>query len=149
MEAHGAQPVEQCPRILQHDARLPPLGDELRDELAHALVAPVKDLGVVPVAVALARAHVLQVADEARAVRAGLTRGDERLVHVQGAGERGPDATEVDARVERRRRLPHHRAHRLLVAREVGDAVDDLGQVWVHAPNSTWLPPSGPQPRRV
>jgi hypothetical protein len=49
--AHLAQSVEQRARVLEHDPRLEPLVEELRDELAHAFVTPQEHPRVVVVTV--------------------------------------------------------------------------------------------------
>ena len=66
----------------------------------------------------------------------------QRLMHVKGAGEPGPNARKVDAagRVLRNTRLPQRLADRLFAARKVGNTVDGLGQVgrhdWKSSPNA-------------
>ena len=50
VQAHLAQAVEQAAGVFEHDPRLLPFVDELRDEFAHPLVAPVEDGGIVVVA---------------------------------------------------------------------------------------------------
>ena len=70
------------------------LAHELGNELAHALVAPDEDRGVVVVADALVLHHVLEVADDGRGVQVMPAGGDQRLVHVQGDGTGGTHSTE-------------------------------------------------------
>ncbi len=98
-----------------------------------------EDPGVVVVAVVGILQHVLQVADDARGVQVRPARRDEGLVHVQGAGEARADAAEVDAAGEMLRQgwPPHHRAHGVFVAREVGHTVDRLGPGIIHGEDCT------------
>ena len=49
-EPHLAQPMQQSSRILQHHPRSLAFLDQFGDELAHALVAPMKNWRVVVVA---------------------------------------------------------------------------------------------------
>jgi len=69
---------------------------ELRDELAHALVAPMKDRGVVIVPNAWVVHHVLEVADNFGGGQVAAFGWDERLVHVESVGERTADASEIN-----------------------------------------------------
>ena len=96
VQAHLAQAVQQGAGVFQHHARLLALVHQLRDELAHALVAPVEDRGVVVVADARVVHHVLEVADDLGGAQVAAAGRDQRLVHVQGDGERALDAAEVN-----------------------------------------------------
>jgi len=64
VQAGAAQPVQQGAGVLQHDPRLLALAEQLADELAHPLVAPVEHRGVVVVADVGVLQHPLQVADD-------------------------------------------------------------------------------------
>jgi hypothetical protein len=50
VQASAAQPVQQGAGVLQHDPRLLALAEQLGDELAHPLVAPVEHRSVMAVA---------------------------------------------------------------------------------------------------
>ena len=98
VQAHLAHPVEQRARILEHHARLFALVNQLRDELAHALVAPVEHRGVVIVADARVVHHVLEIADDLRGLQVRAAGGNQRLVHVQGDGTGAVDILKINAR---------------------------------------------------
>src|SRR5208337_1035529 len=128
-----AQAVEERARVLEHDARLLALADQLRNELAHALVAPQEHRRVVVVADALVLEHVLQVADHLGGAKIASTGGNQRLVHVQCVGEGALDAAKVDAAVCQEDR-PACRGgdgalNFLFRAADVGQAVDVFGKV--------------------
>ena len=74
----------RCPRLLS-------LFDELRDELAHPLVAPAEDAGIIALLIASAFHHLPQIADDRGGVNVCAARGDERLMHVQRNGESTAD----------------------------------------------------------
>ena len=99
LEAHLLQAPEQGPRVIEHHPRVFALGDQLRHELAHAPVAPAEHLRVIALFVTGAVHHPLQVADDRRGPELRPTRRDERLVHMQGDGERAADAAEIDPAV--------------------------------------------------
>src|SRR5271166_6825207 len=56
---HLAKSIKQRARVIEHHTRLFALADQLRNELAHALVAPEKHRGVVVIADVLVLHHVL------------------------------------------------------------------------------------------
>jgi hypothetical protein len=66
IQSRPAQPVQQGAGVVQHDARLFALGEQLGDEFARALVGPVEHRGVVVVADVGVLQHPLQVADDPR-----------------------------------------------------------------------------------
>ena len=105
VQAHLAQAVQQGAGVFQHHARLLAFVHQLRDELAHALVAPVEDRGVVVVADARVVHHVLEVADDLGRGEIAAAGRDQRLVHVQGDGERALDAAEVNPALRQEDRL--------------------------------------------
>ncbi len=78
--------MKQRAGIVEHHPRLFAFVDEVRNELAHALVAPVEDRRVVVVADTLVLHHVLQIADDRGGVKIGAAGRYQRLVHVQGDG---------------------------------------------------------------
>ena len=66
-EPHLTQAPEQRARIIQHDARLLALFDQLGHELAHPLVAPVEHGGIATLLVVpVLSHHVLEVAGDFR-----------------------------------------------------------------------------------
>jgi hypothetical protein len=91
------EPVKQRSRVLAHDPRLFALVDELRDELAHPLVAAEKHRRIVVVADIAVIQHVLEVADDLRGAQIVPSHGNERLVHVQGHCRRAPHPLVADA----------------------------------------------------
>ena len=97
MQAHLAQAVKERPRVLEHDAGLLPLLDELGNELSHALVTPMENAGIVIVADAGVLHHVLEIADHGGGSKLPAARRDQRLVHVQRDRERAASAIEIDA----------------------------------------------------
>ena len=111
VQAHLAQAVQQGAGVFQHHARLFAFIHELRDELAHALVAPVEDRGVVVIADARVIHHVLEIADDLRRAKVGAARRDQRLVHVQGAGKRALHAAPIDAALRQEDLAPAAAAH--------------------------------------
>lgn len=96
VQAHLPHPVQQGAGVLQHHAWLLAPIDELRDELAHTLVAPYKHRRVVVVADPLIVHHVLQVADDLGGAQIEAARRDQRLVHVQRDHACRLDAAERD-----------------------------------------------------
>src|SRR4029077_13702580 len=93
--AHLAQSVEQRARVFEHDPRLDPLVEELRDELAHAFVTPQKYARVVVVTDARIVQHPLQVADHLCRPQLRTPCRDEWLVHVQCNSESAVDLTKT------------------------------------------------------
>ena len=89
--------MEQTPRILEHDAGLLALLDQLRNELAHSLVAPVEDGRVVIVADVGVVHHVLEVADDLCRVEVTAPGRDERLLHVEGVGKQALGLSKIDS----------------------------------------------------
>ena len=88
--------MQQAARVLEHDPRLLALVHELRNELAHALVAPVEDRRIVVVANAGVVHHRLEIADHTRGAKIVAAGRDHRLVHVQRIGETAFNRAEVD-----------------------------------------------------
>ena len=111
MEAHPAQPVEQAAGVFEHDPRPRAFSDELRNEFAHPLVAPVEDGGIVVVSHMGMLHHVLQIADQAGRVQVLAASGDQRLVHVERIGEAATDRAEVDAAFVQVREVCRLEAH--------------------------------------
>ncbi len=130
--AHLAQAVEEGAGVFQHDPRRLALPDQLRDELAHALVAPGEDGGIVVIADALVLHHVLEVADEGGAAQVTAAGRDQGLVHVQGDGGGGADLAEVDAPPVPEEGLGGAGGQGVrdvgLAARDIGDAFDRFGK---------------------
>jgi hypothetical protein len=106
VQAHVPQAVEERAGIFEHHAGLPALVNQLRDELAHALVAPVKDGGVVVVADARVVHHVLEIADDVGGLQAAAAGRNQRLVHVQRDGAGALDAAKVHAALRQKHRAP-------------------------------------------
>jgi hypothetical protein len=133
VQASVAQPVQQGAGVLEHDPRLAALGEQLGDELAHALVAPVEHRGVVVVAQVGVLQHPLQVADDGGGARVRSAGRDERLVHVQGDRERAVDGGDVHrgATEEHRPRPPgdDRLLDPLLRTAQVRQAVEVLWQL--------------------
>jgi len=129
--------VQQRAGVFQHDARLAALGEQLGDELAHPLVAPVEHGCVVVVAEVGMLQHPLQVADDSRRGQVRSAGRDQRLVHVQGDRERAVDAGNVHRRVpEEHRPVPAGADRHLdqpLRTAQVRQTVDILGKL-AHAP---------------
>ena len=75
--------------------------------------------------------HVLQVADQLGGVQVVAAGRDQRLVHVQGVGEGGAYAAEVDPALGQKHGpvavLVDHPCQLLLGARDIGYAVDVFG----------------------
>jgi hypothetical protein len=95
VKSHLPEAVQQRARVIEHDPRLAAFFDQLRNELAHPLVAPVKHRRVVVVANGRALHHELEIADDAGGRKVATSGGNERLMHVKGNRRRAPDATEV------------------------------------------------------
>ena len=96
VQAHALQAVEQRPAVFKHHARLFAFVNQLRDELARALVAPMKDRSVVIIPDAWVVHHVLQVANNFGGGQIAAFGWNERLVHVERVGERAADAFEIN-----------------------------------------------------
>ena len=96
VQAHLPHPVQQGAGVLQHHARFFTFVDELRDELAHAFIAPDEHRRVVVVADPLVVHHVLQVADDVGGAKIGAAGWNQWLVHVQRDRARRLDAAESD-----------------------------------------------------
>ena len=96
VQSHRAQAVKQAAGVIEHHPRLFPFADQLGDELAHPLVALVKDGGVVVVPDVRMVHHVLEIADDRRRSQIVGPGGNQRLVHVQRDGERALDAIKVN-----------------------------------------------------
>ena len=97
VQPHLPHAVQQTSRVLQHDPRLFPIADQLRNELAHPLVAPVKNGRVVIVADVGVVHHVFEVADHLGRLQIVATGRDQRLMHMQRVGEAAVGAAQVDA----------------------------------------------------
>ena len=93
--AHLAQSGEQRARVLEHDPRLEPLVEEVRDELAHPSVTPQEHPSVVVVTAVRLVQHPLHVADQLGRPQLRTTCRDEWLVHVQRNRESAVDLTET------------------------------------------------------
>ena len=130
--AHLAQAMKEGARVFQHDPRRLALGDELGDELAHALVAPGEDRGVVVVANALVFHHVLEVADDGGGAQVMAPRRDQGLVHVQGDGAGGAGLAKIDPAPVAKQGLGGTGGHDLddlgLMARDIGDTFEIFGK---------------------
>jgi hypothetical protein len=152
VQSRAPQPVQQRARVLQHDPRLAALGQQLGDELAHPLVAPLEHRRVVVVAEVGMLQHPLQVADRGRRAQVRSPRRDQRLVHVQRDRERAVDAGDVHRpRTDEYRLAPtssDRRLDRLFPTAQVRQTVDILGQL-SHDPSSPrqgsrlWIRPPG------
>ena len=131
VRAHLAQAVQQRAGVLQHGARLLALADQLRDELAHALVAPLEHRRVVVITDVLVVHHVLEIADDLRGAQVTAAGRDQRLVHVQRDGAGALQAPEVEAArgAVRVARAPCVLQHLLLVPADVRQPVDLLGDL--------------------
>ena len=133
VQARAAQPVQQGAGVLQHDPRLLALAEQLGDELAHPLVAPVEHRGVVVVADVGVLQHPLQVADDGGGAQAWSPGGDERLVHVQGDREGAVDTGDTRRRLILEQWLVaaggDRRLDCLLRTAQVRQAIDALGQL--------------------
>ncbi len=75
--------MQQAARILEHDPRLLAHLHELRNELAHAFVAPMERRRIVVVANAGVVHHRLEIADHTRGAKIVAAGRDHWLVHVQ------------------------------------------------------------------
>ncbi len=96
VQAHLPEAMEQAARILEHDPRALAAPDQLGDELAHPLVAPVEDRGVVIVADLRMIHHVFEIADDGRPAQILAPGWNQGLVHVQRTREEAPGPLEVD-----------------------------------------------------
>ena len=95
--AHLLESMQQTPRVIQHDPRLRPFAQHLRNQIAHATIALQEDRRVVSVGNLRMLHHELQIADDAGGLKIRAPRRNQRLVHVKGDAESTVDATEVDA----------------------------------------------------
>jgi len=99
--AHLLEAPEQVAGIIQHDARIAALCDQLGQEIGHAPVAAGKGFGVVVIALAGMLKHVLQMADQ---FSPGPGR-DLRLMHLHGAGQDRADRFQSQRRLAWNHRL--------------------------------------------
>ncbi len=99
VQPHLPHAVEQRTRVFEHGTRLLAFFEQLRDELADALVAPGEGGSVVVVADVLIVPHVLEIANDLGGFKFSSTGGDQRLVHVQGDRAGGFDVLEIDGGV--------------------------------------------------
>jgi hypothetical protein len=99
VEAHLSQSMQQAARVFQHDARLLALIHQLRDELSHPLVAPVKNRSVMVVTDPWVIHHRLEIADNSSTSQVITASRDQRLVHVQRIGKTAVDLVKVDRTV--------------------------------------------------
>ena len=132
--AHLAQPVQQRARVLQHHPRLRALIDQLRDELAHPLIAPTEHRSVVVIADVRVLEHVPQVADQRSRAKLLSAGRDQRLVHVQRDPERTLDPHErIPSIGERDHRailsVRDRRGDQRVLAGQVGQPVDALSKL--------------------
>lgn len=75
---HLDESPQQVAGVIEHDAWVAALVNQLWDKISHAAIAPGKDAGVVVVAVALMLKHILQIANQLT-IRSS---GDGGLMHV-------------------------------------------------------------------
>jgi hypothetical protein len=97
IEPHLPQTVKQGARIIEHNARLLALAEQLRDEFPNPFVAPVESRRVMVVANSGIVHHVLQVADDSGRLRVPAARWDQGLVHVQRDRGCAADLGKVEA----------------------------------------------------
>ena len=140
---HLPQAMKEGAGVFQHHPWRLALGDELGDELAHALVAPGEDRGVVVVADALVFHHVLEVADDGRGAQVRPARRDQRLVHVQGDGAGGAGLAKVDTPPVAEQGLDGAGGQDLgdlgLVAGNMGDTFEIFGKRLHGVGSSEWV----------
>jgi len=129
VEPHRVEPVKQGPRVVEHDAGLLARGDELRYELAHTLIAPVKNRGVVVVARIRMVHHVLEIADDLGPLGRLVRIGNQRLVHVQGDSVGALDIVPVDSAFGQENRfiITGRLGDRILRTGEIGQTVNVRG----------------------
>lgn len=89
--SHLLQAPEQVAGIVEHDAGVATLTDQIGDEVGHATIAFGKRSGVVVVTDLGVLEHVLQVGNQLT-VGSG---GDGGLMHVEGDRKSGGDAIEL------------------------------------------------------
>ena len=87
--------MQQCAGVFEHHPRLPSLGEQLREELAHPLVTPAEGRSVVIVPDVRMLGHPLEIADDFGRAQIAPARGDQRLMHVQRDRERAVDVREI------------------------------------------------------
>ena len=97
IQAHCPEAMQEAAGIVQHHARPFAFLNELRDELAHAFVAPVEDRCIVVIADVLVVHHVLQIADQICRPQVAAAGWNQRLMHVQRNGECAADAAKIDS----------------------------------------------------
>ena len=120
--AHLLETPEQIAGVIEHDARIAALVDQLGNQLRQASVAVGEGFGVVVIALAGVLQHVLEMGDQ-RAISSGRNRG---LVHVERAGEARVERLKLQARARQ-----EHRRVGLHQRKDRGFAAGDRRQVVV------------------
>src|SRR5262245_34098006 len=87
--------MQEDARVIQHHSRLFAFVNELRDEVAHSFVTPMKPRRVVIVADALVVHHVFEVADEGSGPQVAAPSRNQWLVHMKCNGKRATDPMEI------------------------------------------------------
>ena len=139
VEPHRPQAMKKLARVIQHHPRLFSFSDQLRDELAHTLVAPHEHRRVVIVADARIIHHVLQIADDRGGVEIAASRRNERLVHVERDRKRAANPAEIDARLGQVKGAAsgHRVGDKVLRSANVWQSFDGFGKgLWTHNPAS-------------
>ena len=97
IQTHVPQAMEERPGIFEHDAGLFAFIDQLRNEISHPLVAPLKNRRIMVIADALIIHHVFEIADDFSSGQIVATCRYQGLVHVQRNREGAIDIAEIDA----------------------------------------------------
>ncbi len=105
IQSHRPQTMKQGPGVFQHDPGLLALVNQLGEELAHPLVAPVENRGVVIIANPLVIHHVLEITDNRGSGQIPAACRNQRLVHMQGNGAGGANPAEINSAVGQKNRL--------------------------------------------
>jgi len=137
--AHLTQAVEETAGIIEHDARLSTFVQKLRNERAHALVAPAEHRGIVSIRNLRVLKHVAEVADDWGGGEIARPGGDQRLMHVESDGEAGGGVGEVDGRTRNRRGIRGRGSDKGLGAADIREIVDGFEEGVGHGLGVKWL----------
>src|SRR5262245_46373142 len=104
------------------------LMNELRNKVAHALVAPMEHRRVVIVADALVVHHVFEVANERRRVQVASPCRYQRLMHMKGNRKSAPNPREIHSAIRKTvgTRASHRLGYAIFRSTNVGQSVDIL-----------------------
>src|SRR5262245_30502558 len=133
VKPHLTQPMQKCPRIFEHYTRPFALTHQLRNEIAHAFVTPVKDCRIMIVPNTGVIHHMFEIADNLCCFEVVSARGNERLMHVQCDCKRAIDLTEIDSALGQKDALScgslHGRSDLFLGATNVWSLVNIFSQL--------------------